>query len=197
MEKPKYLPIDRLFKKIDEPHRSQCWKIYLDNLKLFCEAAGSSHNHQNWRGGYLDHVVESMNIAVLFYNRLGSARPLAFSLSDTLLICFLHDLEKPFHWQTLYYNSGVPVRRALWHTKEERKAFREQKLAEYGIKLTPEQANAMRYVEGEGADYTNERRVMNELAAFCHLCDIWSARGWHSYPLAENDSWAGAKRSGG
>jgi len=194
MGKPRYLSVDRLFKKIDEPYRSRCRRIYLDNLKRFCEAAGSSHNHQNWRGGYHDHFVEAMNIAVLLYRRLGSARTHPFSLSDALLIIFLHDLEKPFKYELLYYNSGVAVNRVLWCTKDERKKFREQKLAEYGIKLTPEQANAMRYVEGEGNDYTNERRVMNELAAFCHMCDVWSARGWHSYPSTENDPWTGAKR---
>lgn len=192
----KYLSIEEMLAMVDEPNREKCLLILFDNRKLFLEATGSSHNHQTWPGGYLDHVQETMNIAVLLHPRLDLVRTLPFSLSDALLICFLHDLEKPFKYQTLYYNSGVPVRRALWHTKEERKAFRECKLSEYGIKLTPEQANAMRYVEGEGDDYTNERRVMNELAAFCHMCDIWSARGWHNSPLAENDPWSGPRRIG-
>lgn len=51
---------------------------------------------------------------------------------------------------------------------------------EYDIALTPQQENALRYVEGEGDDYSSERRVMNELAAFYHMCDVASARIFHS-----------------
>ena len=61
MEKPKYLTMEELFLKIDEPYRSQCWKIYLDNLELFHVVQGSTNNHQNWRGGYHDHIVEVLD----------------------------------------------------------------------------------------------------------------------------------------
>ena len=35
---------------------------------------------------------------------------------------------------------------------------------------------------------------MNELAAFCHKVDSWSARGWYDYPKATGDEWTGATR---
>ena len=35
-----------------------------------------------------------MNIAVVLYERLNSIRPLPFSLSDLLLVVYLHDVEK-------------------------------------------------------------------------------------------------------
>lgn len=35
---------------------------------------------------------------------------------------------------------------------------------------------------------------MNELAAFCHKVENWSARGWYDFPLAKNDPWVGADR---
>lgn len=56
------------------------------------------------------------------------------------------------------------------------------------------QRNALTYVEGEINDYSSQKRVMNELAAFCHKVDVWSARGWCDYPKARGDGWAGAKR---
>ena|SRR3989338_4492030 len=74
-------------------------------------------------------------------------------------------------------------------TKADAHAFRLKKLKKYGIELLPEQQNALKYVEGEHNDYTNQRRVMNELAMFCHMCDEWSARGWHDHPRAENETW--------
>ncbi|MEK7211148.1 MAG: hypothetical protein AAB731_00780 [Patescibacteria group bacterium] len=195
MEKPKYLTMEELFLKIDEPYRSQCWKIYLDNLELFHVVQGSTNNHQNWRGGYHDHIVEVLNIAVLLYDLLGSARPHPFSLSDTLVILFLHDIEKP--WKYELRADGELYHIPSMQKKADQHAFREKKLEGYGIMLTPAQANALKYVEGEGDDYSSRHRVMNELASFCHMCDSWSARGWHGYPLAENDPWTGAKRSGG
>jgi hypothetical protein len=39
-----------------------------------------------------------MNIAIELYKNLGSHRPLPFSLSDVLLILYLHDLEKPWKY---------------------------------------------------------------------------------------------------
>jgi hypothetical protein len=75
-------------------------------------------------------------------------------------------------------------------TKAERAIFRLNKLAEYKIVLTDDQSNALRYVEGEGNDYSNAKRVMGPLAAFCHLCDVTSARIWFDRLLA-GDCWTG------
>lgn len=168
---------------IDEPSCSACHRILANNWELFRETPGSSHNHQNWPGGYFDHIREVMNIAVALYGFLSSIRPLPFSLSDLLLVLFLHDIEKP--WK---YGHGL-----LLHTKKERHEFRMKKLAEYSVVLTPDQENGMYYVEGEGEDYSNTQRVMGSLACVAHMCDIASARLWFDHP-AVDDTWCGAKR---
>lgn len=65
-------------------------------------------------------------------------------------------------------------------SKADRKAFRDKLIRAYGIQLTAEQWNALEYVEGiPDSQYTPGERVMGELAAFCHMCDICSARLWH------------------
>ncbi len=79
--------------------------------------------------------------------------------------------------------------------KTAQRLFREAKLQEYGIVLTPDQMNALTYVEGEGKDYSNRRRVMGPLAAFCHSCDTMSARIWHDRPAEKDDSWSGDRDS--
>ncbi|MCA9623710.1 MAG: hypothetical protein KC731_32030 [Myxococcales bacterium] len=33
----------------------------------------------------------------------------------------------------------------------------------------------------------NQRRMMGPLAAFCHMCDVASARLWFDHPMAEGD----------
>lgn len=190
---PDYLTIEELIGLIDEPNRSICLKILEDHRKLFETARGSTHNHQTWEGGYIDHITDGMNYARHLYTfDSGFGRPLPFSVSDTLLIFFLHDLEKP--WRILVDEQGKASNREGIATKDEFKKFREDKLADYGLVLTPAQLNAFTYIEGEYKDYSSERRVMNELAAFCHKVDNWCARGWYDYPKAEGDEWIGAGR---
>lgn len=152
------------------PYRDECIKLLEDNLYRFETAWGSSHNHQAWEGGYLDHVVEVMTIAHTLYFSLLDIRSLPFKLSDAFLVLFLHDLEKPWKKEL-----GLK-------TKAEKRKFREDKIKEYNIILTLEQQNALLYVEGEGDDYRSDKRVMNELATFCHICDVTSARIWHDEP---------------
>lgn len=187
-----YLKIEELIKLIDEPHRNICKKILADHRELFEKTPGSTHNHQTWPGGYIDHVTDGMNYGRHLYAfDKAFGRPLPFSLSDALLIFFLHDIEKP--WRIFVLESGEAVNREGFDTKKAFKKFHEDKLAEYGLKLSADQMNALTYVEGEHNDYSSKHRVMNELAAFCHKIDNWSARGWFDYPK-EFDEWIGAGR---
>lgn len=190
--KPKYCTIEQMLKMIDEPNRTACQRILADNRKLFQTVQGSTNNHQNWPGGYVDHVQEIMNIAVVLYERLNSIRPLPFSLSDLLLVVYLHDVEKP--WKYELREDGQLHHKAIMQNKEDHQRFRMAKLAEYGVVFTPEQENGMKYAEGELSDYTNRRRVMGPLACVVHMCDVCSARLWFAHPAEENDPWSGAER---
>lgn len=167
--------------------------ILRDNRLLFETARGSTHNHQTWEGGYIDHVTDGMNYARHLYAfDEAFGRPLPFSLSDALLVFFLHDIEKP--WRIVVDKDGQVSNRKGLTTKDEFKKFRDEKLTEYGLVLTRNQQNGFMYVEGESKDYSSKRRIMNELASFCHKVDNWCARGWHDYPKATGDEWAGATR---
>jgi hypothetical protein len=158
---PAYRTLDSLLGMIPE---------VAGKLKAFTESAlckdtaGSSYNHQAWKGGYLDHVVETMNIACWLYET--SPRVLPFKLEDALVVMFLHDIEKPFKGEH------------TWPTKEARRQFRETFIQQNQVGLTEEQQNALRYVEGEYDDYSNTERKMGPLAAFCHCADVMSARLW-------------------
>ncbi len=188
----KYHTLDSLIELISEPARSSCKHILQDNRSLFESARGSTHNHQAWAGGYIDHVTDGMNYArQLYILEVSLGRPIPFSLSDVLLIFFLHDLEKP--WRILVDASGHASNKSGLDTKSAFKMFREDKLREYGIVLTEAQMNALTYVEGEGVHYRSTERVMNELAGFCHMIDVWSARVRHDYPKVK-DEWTGALR---
>lgn len=189
---PTYFTIEDLICFIDKPQRGVCQQILSEHRSLFERTRGSTHNHQTWDGGYIDHITDGMNYAYHLYDFDASfGRPLPFSKSDALLVFFLHDLEKP--WRIEVLADGTVRNRTGLDTKQAFKEFREQRLREYGLQLTPAQHNGLTYVEGEMGDYSSQRRVMNELAAFCHKVDVWSARGWYDYPKNE-DEWVGAKR---
>ena len=92
-----YKYLEELLEIIDEPNKSSAWDLYTRNYELFWKAKGSKTKHQEWKGGYLDHITDCMNYARLFFGALESTRrPLPFSLSDALLVLYLHDVEKPF-----------------------------------------------------------------------------------------------------
>jgi hypothetical protein len=179
------LTVDKLRWLLPEPQRSACLSLLEHEGAWIEPAPGSTHNHQAWAGGYLDHVSECMNIALQLYGLYDSLRPLPFSLQDALLVLFLHDLEKPW----FIYREGSYYARAV-KDKQANHGFRKRLCLQYGIELTPEQENALRYVEGENTDYTPGERSMGPLAAFCHCCDITSARLWFDYPQ-KDDAWPG------
>lgn len=65
--------------------------------------------------------------------------------------------------------------------KENPEQLKQKIIRAYSIPVTDYQKNALKYVHGEGDDYS-EKRVANELAAFVNICDMASARIWYNYP---------------
>jgi hypothetical protein len=170
-EQGHYLSFVALLALIPKPNYTKFWEIIHDHKEKIVKGLGSSHNHQNWPGGYLDHIVETMNIACQLYRTLNGLRKLPFSLHEALEVMFLHDIEKPF---------SEELKAEGKYAKADRRRFRADIIQKYEISLTPEQENALRYVEGiPDSEYTPDERVMGELAALCHSVDILSSRLWH------------------
>lgn len=53
---------------LDDPRKESIIKFHEDHLSLMLETKGSNSNHQAWKGGYLDHIQESLNIADIIYS---------------------------------------------------------------------------------------------------------------------------------
>ncbi len=193
LEGKAYFTMNELISFIEEPNRSKILNLLLDNKQKFITSTGSTHNHQAWTGGYIDHIQEAMNIALKLYDCFNALRPLPFSKSDALIAIFSHDLEKP--WKYEKGTDGILHHKEEFKIKKSHNEFRMQKLKEYDIELTLEQENAIKYAEGELDDYTNKKRVMGPLATFCHMCDVASARLWFDHPLEQSDPWIGAERN--
>ena len=168
----------RLVKKIDPRDRKHVLAILKTEDERIRTAAGGLYKHQNWKGGYIDHVVETMSVACLLYKVLNSQRRLPFTLSDALYVLFLHDLEKIY--KITIDKWGRPIRSDLATNPKYRSASTIVKRLK--VPLTKDQLNALTYVEGENKDYHPTKRIMNPLAALVHCCDTVSARIWFNEP---------------
>ena len=175
-----YFKLKELNDLIDSPNKEACKKIYLDHKEMFDTAKGSNANHQAWEGGYIGHITDILNIAHFMYIEMDSRRELPFSLSDALLVLFLHDLEKPWKY------AGNEEQLAELNSYSDYQKFQSAKMKEYGFELTEDHLNAIKYAHGEGDDFTNKRRVSSPLAAFIHCCDTMSARIWFNFPKELN-----------
>lgn len=202
-----YLNFDELLYLFPYEMSERLRHLTRDNFDRIAQAPGSSSNHQAWAGGYVDHVAETMNIGLqMFLGFTNLGRPMPFTLPDVLLVMFLHDLEKPwkhFKFEDCFCGHGLALhnrinavsdascsecrqcnmfRQVTLKTKEQRRAFRDHLIDMYGISLSGNQRNALQYVEGiPDSEYRPGERIMGELAAFCHSCDILSARCWHDW----------------
>jgi hypothetical protein len=132
--------------------------------KLITVSRGSSNNHHNWIGGYVDHVLETFKIAKLLYSTMNSFRNLDFSLDSALIVLYFHDVEKI--WM---YTTQEDIDKDKFYVEE---------LKKFDITFSEDELNALRYIHGEGKDYSSNKRVMGKLCAFCHAVDTISARIW-------------------
>lgn len=148
----RYLELDELLMNVEEPYRSGFQEFLTHHGDVVYLARGSTNNHQAWRGGYIDHIREVMNVAVILYDTLSELRPFPFSLSDALVVLFSHDIEKPWAYVE---DKGNFLRREEFRSKEDAHAFRLKKLADCGISLSAPLERAVFFTEGEIDRYSN------------------------------------------
>lgn len=151
---------------IDEPNKRRCLNMFEVYKDKFFEAPGSKVKHQAWVGGYVHHLEQTFALAEFKYEPYDQLYKLDFSLSDAILVLFLHDLEKPFK-----YVDGLEF------TDDNAKLdFILKQAFIFKIKLNEKHLNGLKYIHGEGNDYDPHKNVQLPLAAFCHSCDNDSAR---------------------
>jgi hypothetical protein len=162
-----YYSIEQLLRHLDSPHRQDCITFIDRNARLFNTSKGSALKHQAWKGGYRDHITEVMNIALQTFYALKKIRQLPFTLSDALLGCFLHDIEKVWK-HTIDPADKIPIDK--------------DQILKTEFHLEPHHFNAVKYAHGEGDHYHPTLRIQTPLAAFVHHCDNTSARIWFDEP---------------
>jgi hypothetical protein len=160
-----HIPTYEILKTLEDSRRDAVLAFHDEYAYLMHLAKGSSHNHQAWEGGYIDHIGECLNIASRCYSALEQIRsPLPFTFASAAYVLYFHDIEKIFK-----YTTGEDIDKDEWYTRI---------LPDRGIVFTAQELNALEYAHGEVHDHSKTERKMNELAAFCHSCDVLSARMW-------------------
>lgn len=160
----------------------RCMNLLNYFIEEYPDAPGSSHNHQSYPGGYYKHINDILNYAKKMYKELTKMGKLEFSLSDAILVLFLHDIEKPIKYSPVLVKTGVVDENGMVeeiimeYETESDSNIRRRLINEFGIELNEEHVNALKYIHGEGNDYSKDKRVMSPLCAFCHCCDVISAR---------------------
>ncbi len=172
-----------LLESITDSRGAVMLQIYNDNKDLFHFAAGSSHNHQAWEGGYADHIAEILRINIVLYDSLNALRLLNFSKDSAAIVLFLHDAEKPFRYGPKDDGRCHPWREKAvsgvdWEQLKHEIIAKWQE--EYGFSLFDDEYNALIYTHGEGDDYRKDKRVACPLAAYVHHCDNTSARIYYN-----------------
>lgn len=155
--------------------RRVCKQVCSDYRDTMFDIPGSSTKHHVWRGGYVSHLEEAMNIAIVLYEALNARRRLHFSVGDMLFALFLHDFDKLIRYKktkdgfaaTGSYSEDYPEKTA--ELLQER----------YSYKMSTEEFNAIKYAHGEGKDYHPTDRVILPMGTLVHCADIISARIWH------------------
>ena len=162
LNKEQHNIITHLLKIEDDNNLFGCIEMLHFFIQNFPEAPGSSGNHQAYSGGYYKHISDIMDNCDFMYRNLSKKDKLDFLISDAILVLFLHDIEKPIKYS---------------HNNEDSdNSIREHLIVKFNIKLTDEHKLALRYIHGEGDDYKKDKKVMSPLGAFCHCCDVISAR---------------------
>ena len=180
--KPEVTNIISHLLKIEDYNSFKCMNLLDYFLDKYPDAPGSSANHQAYDGGYYKHISDILDYAAKMYQYLSKRGNLDFSLSDAILVLFLHDIEKPLKYCPVLVKTGVVDESGMIEEEiyeyetDSNEQIRANLINRFGINLTDEHKIALKYIHGEGDDYRKDKSVMSPLSAFCHCCDVISAR---------------------
>lgn len=129
---------DALIDQTDERNQPIIRSIYHRFWTEISTAQGSSHNHQAWPGGYLEHIRQVNQFVALLYGSWvddGVFESLSiderFTLGEALTVTTLHDIEKPF--KVITGPDGQQMKNPALLTKQQRDTFKQAFLRAHGI----------------------------------------------------------------
>ena len=153
--------------------QQMCLQILEDFSPNIHSIPGSKIKHQAWEGGYLDHIIEGMNIIDVLYDLYSRLRGLPFTKSEALFVFFLHDFDKVLRFSNPSTDKGYSED----YLEKVIKLLKDN----YNYTLNDGEYNGIKYAHGEGHDYSPTERIMQPLATLIHIADVTSARIWFDF----------------
>jgi hypothetical protein len=141
-------------------------EFHAEHKTLIEAALGSRSNHQAWDGGYVDHLSQCFVLLEKYHRTLTPVWSEHVDKMSAYIVLYFHDIDKI--WK--YSKDGLPLGFNLI------KFYTETLKDQWGIMFDEDELNALKYIHGEGGDYSKTHRVMRPLAALCHIIDVTSAR---------------------
>ena len=88
--------LGRMLAQIEDPRGAKLLAIYEDHSPLLSYAGESNRGHHKYKGGYRDHMAESMRINRILYAALNEFDTLPFTRDSVDICLFLRQIEQPF-----------------------------------------------------------------------------------------------------
>jgi hypothetical protein len=180
-------------KLLDPPELAQKYLALYDANPFHREVCAGAKHHHWWKGGLEDHLREMIGLGFDLMELYPG--DFTFTKTDLIIAIFLHDFHKIWDYRYLTAEDRERDKRildkqvftTLKHTPLVDKASKTLlEIGKYGIVPTETQWSAVLFAEGgfsDGhfrfggttrlGDYVNAK---NPLAAFAHVCDLYSAQ---------------------
>ncbi len=139
--------------------------LYRIESERIMRAPGSRGAHHAYCGGYMDHIIETVQWFDVLYASQSRVKKPTFIREEGHVGILMHDIEKAWKY----------IDRPDIITKDDRHQFRTELIGKYNIPLTAAIRNAIENAEGE-VEYEPGQRKMLPLAAMVHAADVLSAR---------------------
>lgn len=159
-------PVEQYLSDLPGVRGENVRKFHAAHLDRFNTAKGSSGNHQDWHGGYRDHLTQVMGFGRLWASAFIDMPNAEFTpkFDSFVIAAYFHDIEKLFK----YSHPSVVIDKDVF--------IRETLPEKWEFILSEQELLAIRHAHGEGDDYRKGERVMKPLGAWLHAADILSAR---------------------
>ena len=171
--------LEEYLSSLRDSRRDAILGFYGRHQDRISKAFGARIKHHVWEGGLADSITQNMFYAEILYQAFHAVRPelMDFSLDSVFIVLFFYNLHKmgimtPDSSEAA--TSGLPSANDYAFTGHELDSITRDFISE-GIRFTPEELIALKFIRGEGRFYSKER-LMSRLGAFCHQIYVLGAR---------------------
>jgi len=163
---------------IEDYNNFKCINLLDYILDKYPNPTGTIYDDNSYESDYYKHMSDILDYASKMFKHLLLKVKLEFSLSDAILVLFLHDIVTTIKYTPVLTKTGVIDENGM--IEEEIYEYEtasydeiiEILINKFNIKLTEEHKLVLKHIHGEGEDYRKNKKILSPLSAFCHSCEL-------------------------